>query len=151
MGLAYAAQARAVAEAEFNKVSLNRVSSSLMTGAEGIIQVTLKNDAGYPMSVELGFSGEGVEFPGGERIALDLAPGETEIPVTVGSEGGSHSVVVSLVAGSSVLDEQTHVVRFLGLMTVLPWVVAAVVLLLAGGAYVIVRRRRRVRTEDSGI
>jgi hypothetical protein len=150
MGLAYAAQARTVAEAEFNKVRLARVSSPLMTGDEGVAKVTVENVAGYPMSVELGFSGEGVEFPSGERIPFDLPPGETEIPVAVGSDGGSHSIVVSLVAGSSVLDEQTHVVRFLGLMTVLPWVVVAVVVLVAGGAYVIVRRCRRAQTEDAG-
>jgi hypothetical protein len=149
MGLAYAAQARTVAEAEFSKVRLAKVASSLTTGAEGALELTIENDTGYSMSVELRLSGDGIESPNGEQIPLDLPPGRTELSIRVASEGGSHSVAVSLMAGSSVLDERTHVVRFLGLMTVLPWVIAAAVLLVGGAVYFVVRRRRRSRHQST--
>ena len=150
MGLAYADQARAVAEAELSKVRIAQVSSSLATGAEGVVEVTLENYTGYPMSVGLELSGEGVEFLSGEHIHLDLSPGSTEFSLRLASEGGSHNIVVSLVAGSTVLDEHTHLVRFLGLMTVLPWVIVGAVLIVAGGIYVILRRRARSRGATGG-
>jgi hypothetical protein len=147
MGLAYALQARAVAEGELDKVRLVRADSSLVTDGEGTVRVTVENAADYPMAVEVRLAGDGVTFPDGERLPMELQPGSTAISVRVASEGGPHRITVSLLAGASVLDELGHSVRFLGLRAALPWLLVVAGLLLAGGAYLFVYRRLRRRRQ----
>lgn len=149
LGLAYAAQAEAAAQGELGKVSLDRVDSPLITGEEGTLRVVVENAADYPMAVELRLTGEDLTFPGGDTLSLDLEPGRTELTLGIVSKSGPHRVDASLVVGTRVIDEYSSPVRFLRLMSVLPWLIVVAALLVMGGVYLLVRRRLRKKTRPA--
>ncbi len=149
LGLEYAAQAQAMAEGELKKVRLVKVDSPLVRGEESTLHLVIENSADYRMSLELQLAGEGLTFPQGDRLPLDLEPGTLELALQVQREDGSQEVDVKLVAGTYVVDEFSHSVRFLRLMTVLPWLIVVAALLLMGGVYLFLRRRLRRRRESA--
>lgn len=136
-GLEYVNQAKAAAEGELAKIHLLGVESTVMMGGEGVVNVSLENKADYPFTVELHLHGTGVAITDGEVIDVELMPGRTDIPVEVVKEEGSPRIDVTLVAGDTTLDSSGQSLRFITVMTVLPWViigaavVAAALLLLA--------------------
>jgi len=79
------------------------------------------------MTVMLQLSGSGLVFPDGDQLRLELQPGRTELTIGVVRGDGTHRFVAKLVAGASLLDEISHSMRFLGWMSILPW------LLVVGG------------------
>jgi hypothetical protein len=144
IGLKYVEKARVLAQGELDKVRLLGIGSTLIVGNEGVLGLALQNDANYPVSVDLRLEGDGVTVTDGEVLEIELAPGRTEIPVGVRNAEGSHTLDVTLLAGTSPLDTASHSLRFLTIMTVLPWMVA-VVLVLGLGVFLLVRRRLRKR------
>jgi hypothetical protein len=151
MGLAYAAEAQAAAQGELHKVRFLGADSSLITGQNGTVELTVENAAEYPMIVELQLIGTGVALPDGDRREIELQPGRTELVVKVTAAEGPQELDALLLAGTSVLDEISHSVRFIGLMTVLPWLIVVAGLLVGGAAYLVTRRylrRRRAEKVD---
>ena len=143
MGLSYAQQAGEAARRELAKLRFVKAGAPLAADVEGTVRLTVENGTEYLVEATLRLSGEGVSFPDGEEMLLELQPGRTDVRVRVESETGSERITASLLVGSTVVDEFNHAVRFWGLWAVLPWVLAVVVLLAAGVAYVLVRRRRQ--------
>ncbi len=154
IGLDYVARAQAVAQGVLELVSLSGVGSTFITGNEGVLAVKVLNTAAYPLTVDLRLAGEGVSFPDGESIRLELQPGETELPVkVVRGGGGAHDLTVQLVAGNGVLDELQVSLRFFSFTSMLPWLIAAVVVIAAGAFLVarrILRKRRSVKPSRAG-
>ncbi|OFW63001.1 MAG: hypothetical protein A2Y74_03985 [Actinobacteria bacterium RBG_13_63_9] len=151
IGLAFAAQAQAVAQGELGKVRFLGADSSLIAGGDGALELTVENAAEYPMTVVLQLSGDGVAFPDGERLQIELQPGRTEFTIGVVRGDGAHSFCASLMAGARVLDEISHSMRFLGLMSILPWLIVVAGLVVVGGAYLTTRwylRKRRAAAVD---
>lgn len=145
IGLAYAAQAQAAAQAELAKVHFLGAGSSLITGGDGAVKLTVENAAEYPMTVVLQLGGGGLVFPDGEQLQIELQPGRTELTIGVVRGDGEHRFDATLMAGTSVLDEISHSMRFLEWMSILPWLVVAGGLVMGGGAYLIARRHLRKR------
>jgi hypothetical protein len=151
LGLAYAVQAQAAAQAELAKVRFLRADSSLITGGDGAVELTIENAAEYPMTVVLQLSGSGLVFPDGEQLQIELQPGRTELTIGVARGDGEHRFDATLLAGDSVLDEIGHSMRFLEWMSILPWLIVVAGLVLAGGAYLLARwylRKRRATAAD---
>ncbi|MFH0916668.1 MAG: hypothetical protein V1912_09515 [bacterium] len=144
IGLAYADEARALAQGELSKARFAGASPTIFTGHRGTIRLLLDNGADYPFRVEVRLSGRGLTLPDGERLEVELQPGRTVVPVNVLNAQGAHHLDVLMVAGASTLDEWSHSVRFITVMTVLPWAVLAVVVI-GGAAYLALRRRGRRR------
>ena len=144
IGLAYAEEARVLAQGELDKARFAGASPTIVTGQRGTIRLFLDNGADYPFKVEVWLSGNGLTLPDGERLEVELQPGRTEVPVTVFNAEGAHRLDVLLVAGASTIDEWSYSVRFITVMTVLPWAVLAVVVI-GGAAYAAFRWRRRKR------
>ncbi len=145
IGLSYAEQALATAEAELDKVKLAGVGPTRIVGHEETIILTVDNGAGYPLEAEVLLSGEGVTFPDGGSFTVELEPGGNEVPVEVVIDESPHRLDVRLMAGSSVLDEGSQTLSSITLMTVLPWVVLAVVVLAVVVVAVVLLSRRRAR------
>lgn len=143
VGLALAREAQAAAQEEMGKVRLVGADSSLMGDGSGVVRVTVENSAEYSFTAKLQVEGEDVTFPEGQEQTVELEPGRTVVEVQVAGEGGSRRIEITLLAGTSVLDEMKHSVRFMGLRAVLPWLIVVIVLLLGFGVYLWVRRRRR--------
>jgi hypothetical protein len=145
IGLDYVARALAVAQGELELVGLSGAGSTFITGNEGVLEVKAQNSAAYPLTVDLRLTGEGVAFPDGESIQVELQPGETELAVrVVRSGGGAHDLTAQLVAGSGVLDELDVSLRFFSFTSMLPWLIAAAAVI-AAGVYLVVRRVLRKR------
>ncbi len=153
IGLDYVARALAVARGELELVRFLGVGSTFITGNEGVLEIKAQNAAAYPLTVELRLTGEGVTFPDGESIRVELQLGETELAVNVvRGGGGTHDLKAQLVAGSGVLDELSVSLRFFSLMSMLPWVIAAAVVVAAGVLLVVrlvLRKRRRAKAPRS--
>jgi hypothetical protein len=148
VGLAYADQARALAQSELDKVSFAAAGPTTITGQRGVIKLAVDNGANYPLKVEVRLSGEGLALPNGDRLEVELQPGRSEVPVNVGNATGVHRLDALLVAGASTLDQSSYAVRFITVMTVLPGAAAAVVVI-AGATYATYRWRRRRRRRRS--
>ena len=145
IGLDYVARALEVAKGELELVRFTGTGSTFITGSEGVLAVKALNEATYPLTVDLRLTGEGVTFPDGDSIKVELQPGDTELAVrVVRSGGGAHDLTAQLVAGAGVLDEFSVSLRFFSFMSVLPWLIAAVVVI-AAGAYLVARRILRKR------
>jgi hypothetical protein len=142
VGLAYAEQARALAQAELDRVRFLGAGSTLFTGRTGVVTLAVENGANYPLTVEVQLAGGGLTLPGGDYLRVELPSGRTEIPVRVGGESGAHSLDARLVIGDRTLDEWSHSVRFITITTVVALAVAGVVAL-GGTAYAAMRLRRR--------
>ena len=145
MGLAYARQARTQAESELSKLSFSAGASSLISAGSDTAKIGIKNDADYPIEAELRLSGEGLSFPDGERIEIELKPGRTDLEVRVVRAEEAEVLNGQLVVGSTVVDGFARSVSTVGLWTILPWVLAVVVLLIGVGIFLLVRSHRRAR------
>ncbi len=144
IGLEYAERAQVLAQGELDKIRLLGVDSTLVVGGEGVVSLSVQNDADYPVTVGLRLAGTGLTLPEGEQREVELPPGRTEVPVRVTSAKGPHQLDVVLVAGQSSLDEASQSLRFITVMSVLPWAIIAA-LVIGGGISVLVLRHRRRR------
>lgn len=143
IGLAYAEEAQAQAEAELSKVTFAKSESPLVSPGDGTVRVSIDNDTDYSIRVRLQLSGDGLTFPDGGTVDVDLQPGRTEVEVAAVSEDGQQRLEGSLLVGTTVVDEFTHSFSPLGLWAILPWAIAAAVLIAASGVYMWLRRRSR--------
>ncbi|MBN1628815.1 MAG: hypothetical protein JW990_03545 [Thermoleophilia bacterium] len=132
IGLEYSRRAQELAEGELEKVRFSGVGSTVITGREGVIDLELQNDAGYPFTVALEVWGEGISFPEGGGSDVSLDPGKTTLQVKVRSEDGPHTLAARLGAGSRTLDEVSHSLRFITIGTVLPALIVGGLIVLAG-------------------
>ena len=138
IGLEYSQKAEALAEGELAKVRFSGAGSTGFTGREGVMDLEIQNDAGYPLTVALELRGEGLSFPDGGGSDLLLEPGKTTLPVKVRSEDGPHTLAARLAAGSRTLDEVSHSLRFITIKTVLPALIVGGLIVL-GGLFFLVR------------
>ncbi len=146
IGLAYAQEARALAQGELDKVVLTGTESATIAGRQERMTLSVDNGADYPLEVVVRLAGEGVDFPGGEESLVDLQPGRNEVSVDILAVEEPYRFEVTVLAGNSVLDQRVHTVRPITVMTFLPWAVLAVVVI--GGAsllIVLLRRRKQAR------
>ncbi len=147
-GMRYAEKARLVAQAELDKVRLSEGGSTTIMGGEGMVSVIVENDTGYPLTVEMGLAADGVELSQEGSLEVELGPGRTEIPVRVARGEGSQRLDIVLLAGDSPLGEAGYQLRFITLMSVLPWIVLAALVVVTGGfllVYRAVQKRRALR------
>lgn len=149
VGLAYAEQARALAQGELDKVRFAATDRTTITGRRGVIKLAVDNGAEYPLKVGVRLSGDGLALPDGDRLEVELQPGRSEVSVNVVNAPGAHRLDVLLIAGAATLDQSSHVVRFITVMTVLPWAAGAVVVI-AGAAYATYRRCGRLGRRGRG-
>jgi len=147
MGLAYARQARIQAEAELAKVTFAGETSSLIGAGSSRAKISIENKADYPIGAELRLAGEGLSFPDGDSIEIELQPGRTDLEVRVVREEGAKDLIGQLMVGSTVVDETSRQVSSVGLWTILPWVLAVAAILVGVGVFVLVRRHRRKRSD----
>lgn len=145
IGMAYADKAREMAEREMEKVRFLDSRPASIVGSEGTVQVVVQNDAGYPLNVKLGLEATGVTLPEGDSREVAIAPGRTEIPVRVTGTGAPYELRATLRTGSRTLDEAGYALRFITVMTVLPWAIAAGVIVALALFLVVYRSRRRRR------
>ena len=143
-GLAYALEARKLAKAELDKVTLVKLDSGLIAGSHGSVAVTLENKATYAVKASLELNGTGLSLPGGPKLDVELPPGRTITSVKVAATAGEHILDARLMAGTSVLDEISHPVTFLTVKGALPFIVVGG-LALAAGLYFLIRRLLRGR------
>ncbi len=143
MGLAYAAQALSAAAQELDKVRFAKVESPLMTDGQGTVRLTIENAAEYTVKAELRLTGEGLSFPEGAQVPVELPPGRTVFQVNIVREGGAGELTGTLLVGTSVVDGFDHALRVVRLWEILPWVLSVAGLLCIAGVYLVVRRRRR--------
>jgi hypothetical protein len=143
-GLGYAVDAGAIAEGELEKIDLPRVADGLILGREGELRVVAENGADYDVTAELRLSGEGLDFPQGEVVHVELAPGGNEIALPVRGEGSSE-VRATLLAGDTVLGEAVGRLRFVTLVNVLPWTILAIAVIGGVVLALLYRRQRRRR------
>ncbi len=103
----------------------------------------MDNGADYPLEVQVQLTGDGLSLPNGGSLPVELQPGRNEMPVEVEASEKPYRLDVRLMAGASTLDQGSHSVRPVTVMTFLPWAVLAVAVV-GGGifAFIWVRRRR---------
>jgi hypothetical protein len=142
MGLEYARRARELAQAELGKVKFNGAESSLITGSEGVVSLSVENKADYSVAAHVQLGGTGLNLPDGQTIDVELLPGRTVVPVRVAIAEGAHVLEVRLVAGQSTLDQISRSVRFITIKTVLPAIVVGGLAVLVG-LYFLCRRLLR--------
>ncbi len=148
MGLAYARQARMQAEEELGKVSFAGEGSSLISADNDAAKIAIDNDAEYPIRVELCLAGEGLSFPDGDRVEIELQPGRTDLEIQVNRAEGAKDLSGQLLVGSTLVDEISRSVSSVGLWTILPWVLSVIVLLAGLAVFLLVRGHRRKRSQD---
>lgn len=145
IGLAYAEQARALAEGELAKLTLVGGRNTTIAGRNGTVVVVVENSASYPLNARLQLAGTGMILAGGDNVEVELQPGKTEVPIDVGEADGAHRLEVKLVVGSRILAEWGHSVRFVMFGTVLTWLIPAVVVVGGGVGGFLWRRRQKNR------
>lgn len=141
-GLGYAVNAGAIAQTELEKIDLPRATDGLIFGREGELRLVAENGTDYDVTAELRLSGEGLDFPQGEVVDVELAPGGNEIAVPVRGEG-SCEVGAVLLAGDTVLGETVGSLRFVTLVNVLPWTILAIAVIGGVVLALLYRRQRR--------
>lgn len=143
-GLQYAVRAEALAEAELTKIVLAGAEGTTFVGRTGTVELRVENRAQYPLKAQLDLRGSGMILPQGATLGVELLPGMTVVPVEVGEGSGPQLLAVDLVVGGRVLDTWSGRLRFLTVMTFLPWVAGAVaVIVLAVGVPLALRDRAR--------
>jgi hypothetical protein len=147
VGLLYAERARILADAELAKITTSGFRSTGVTGRNGTVRLFVENAATYPAKIEIRLEPEGLTLPGGNSLQVEAKPGRTEIPIRVTKTKGAARLRVTLVAGTHTLGATSHSVRFVTLVTFLPWAVGAVVVIAAVVAmvFLLLRRRKRKR------
>ena len=139
IGLEYARKARESAQAELDKITFSGIDTSLITGSEGVVDLSLENKADYSVTVHLLLEGTGLILPDGEAVDLELQPGKTVLPVRVAVADGDHVLDAKLVAGETTLDEISRSVRFITFKTVLPAIIVGGLLVVAGPVFLVRR------------
>jgi len=128
LGLSYLDAIERIVTEEFDKVDIAGDTSVIFVGGKGELPIAVVNQAGYPMNVRMVVAGAGVQVGGGG--ILDVTLGEQEnifsVPVTV--RGGTSTVSVRVMAGDTVVDEETIEIRSIPVGPVIAWGVAIVVL-----------------------
>ncbi len=146
IGLAYADAAGKLAAAELAKVKFGGAGPATVWGSDTDLRFSVENRAGYPLKVVLTVEGSGLSFPKGPRFAIEVPAGETVVSVPVKASGGSAKASATLTIGTTLVDSKVISVRFVTVVTVLPWAVGIAV---AVGILVLVfllwRSRRRQR------
>jgi hypothetical protein len=81
----YLASTRSAIEGELSHVDLPERQTFTLTARQGLVPLSVRNTAGYPMTVLLQFSGERLEFPDHPdgRIRLELTQEITRVEITV--------------------------------------------------------------------
>ncbi len=149
MGLEFARRAQESAEEQLARIRFLSADSPLISSGEGTVRLAIENATDYQVKAEVRLAGEGLSFPDGERVSMELQPGRTDLQVKVASSGGQQTMSGSLVVGTTVVDELTRTTRSIALWEILPWVLAAAGILAVGGGYLLVRRRLR-KTRSAG-
>jgi len=145
IGLSYAEQALTTAEGELDKVKFAGAAPTRIIGRRGTVTLSVDNGADYPLEVEVQLAGDGLTLPDGGSFAVELQPGGNEVPVEVVTAENPFRVDARLMAGASTLDQLSHSVRPVTVMTFLPWAVLAAVVVGAVTLAVLGIRRRRAR------
>jgi len=145
VGLLYAERARESAEAELAKITAAGFRSTSVNGRSGTVGLLIDNAATYPMKVEVRLEPEGLTLPGGTTLQVEVQPGRTEIPIQVTKTKGTPRLRATLAAGTHTLDDSAHSVRFVTVITFLPWAAGALVVIVGAVAVVLMVRRRRDR------
>jgi len=141
LGFSYTKAASDLVAGEFDKVDVAGDTSVVIMGRTGDLPVAVVNRTGYPLKVQIVLAGTGAEFSEGATLAVTLEPQENVFSFPARFSRGSPLVTVRVMAGATVVDEETIRVRSISAVSVVPWV-AGVVLLL-GAAFVLLRRLRR--------
>jgi hypothetical protein len=142
LGLSYLDAADAVVAGEFDKVDVAGDKSVIVMGEEGDVPVAVVNKTGYPLQVDVEVQGVGLRILGEARRRVTLGQQENILSFPVRVTGTSGTVVVKVLAGSTVVDQETIAVRAISIRSTLPWILGGVVLLgLAVGLVLWVRRR----------
>ena len=141
LGFSYTKAASDLVAGEFDKVDVAGDKSVVIMGRTGDLPVAVVNRTGYPLKVQIVLSGEGVEFSEGTTTAVTLEPQENVFSFPARFSRGSPLVTVRVMAGTTVVDEETIRVRSISAGSVVPWVVGVVLLLAV--AFVLLRRLRR--------
>ena len=108
VGLHYAKKARELAQAELDKITFAGADSSLITGSDGVVELSLENEADYAVNAHLLLTGTGLTLPDGDAVDLELQPGKTSLPVKVVVADGDHLLDVKLVAGADHARRDQH-------------------------------------------
>ena len=145
VGLLYAERARASAEDELAKITTAGFVSTNVYGREGEVGLLVDNAAAYPVEIAISLRQEGLTLPGGDTFQVEVQPGRTEIPITVARVGGSPRLEATILAGTHVLGQTAHQVRFVGIVTFLPWIIGAGAVIVLGAVAVLVLRGRGLR------
>ncbi|MCC5954401.1 MAG: hypothetical protein JJU45_20120 [Acidimicrobiia bacterium] len=145
----YLAGADAMVAAGTDVVKVPDQEAVTLTAREATIPLTFTNQAPHSVRVDLALASEKLEFPGGDVIELDLAPGTSRVEIAVQARAsGAFPVEANLRSpdGRLELAANTFTVRstaFSGLGVVLSGVAGAFLALWWGRTIVKVRRRRR--------
>jgi hypothetical protein len=146
VGLTYAERAQALAEAELAKVTTGGFRATDVTGRHGTVELLVENRAVYSAEVTVQLNAQGLTLPGGDTVSVDAAPGRTRVHIDVVKTEGPSVLTATVHAGSHVLGEAEQTIRFVTVMTYLPWGLGAVVLIaLATGGVLLARRGRKKR------
>ncbi len=143
MGLSYAQQAELLAGGQLGELTFAGTGTPLISAGSGAARVSIENGTDYLVRAELRLAGEGLSFPDGDTVAVELQPGRTDLVVNVVKEGEAEKLVGTLVVGTTVVDQFSRSLNSMSLWTILPWVIVVVVLLVGGGVYMLLRRRMR--------
>jgi hypothetical protein len=139
-GLSFLNEADRLVREEFDKVDVVADKSVLIMGDEGEIPIAVMNRTGYPFSVTLQIEGDGLRLDGETSRKVTLGPQENVIRLPVRLNGGTGSVRVALISGSSRLEEEVVSIRAVSLRAVLPWVLGFGVVTVALAVFLLRRR-----------
>ena len=142
LGLSYLDAADALVNGEFDKVDIAGGKSVIVVGEEGDVPVAVVNRTGYPMQVDVELRGVGLQILGEptRRVTLGQQENILSFPVRITSASGT--VIVKVVAGTTMVDQETIAVRGISIRSTLPWIAGGVVVLLLVVGFVAWLRRR---------
>ena len=95
--------------------------------------VAVVNRTGYPMQVDVELHGVGLQILGEptKRVTLGQQENILSFPVRITSASGT--VIVKVVAGTTMVDQETIAVRGISIRSTLPWIAGGLVVLYARG------------------
>ena len=143
VGLLYAERARTLAEAELGQITTSGFRSTGVTGRRGTVGLLVDNATTYPVKVEIRLEPEGLTLRGGNTLQVEVQPGRTQIPIEVTKTKGASRLQATLAAGTHTLGVASHSIRFVTVVTFIPWAAGAVVVIAGLVAAVLMLRRRR--------
>jgi hypothetical protein len=151
LGLSYQDAVNRRVRAEFDKVQVVPGQSSSIKNGEGQVPVSVRNDTGYPMRVQVFMAGDGVDVSGGGSQSVELVPDLNVVTYTVGMSGARATVRVTIAAGDTTVAAGDLQVRSVSTAWFIPWLAGGAALL-AVAAWLVVRglRGRRRPRSPSG-